>query len=257
MDKSFVSDQYKKTESDIIYKLKIKDKEIYIFILIEFQSTVERFMALRILNYITNFYMDYVQSNKGVKKLPAIFPILLYNGDATWKAPVRLTDLIEDNKRLGKFAINFEYFKIAENEYSKEDLLKIKNIVSTLFLAESYYDIELLKEQFLTIFDKESDKEAISLFLNWFKQLSEHGKIEKVDYKSLEKIYTNNEEVRAMLITALEKERKQLIQKGKIEEKHEVAKKMLMEGFEIVFITRITGLSEQEIQQLSSERRSL
>ena len=28
VDKSFVSDQYKKTESDIIYKLKIKNKEI-------------------------------------------------------------------------------------------------------------------------------------------------------------------------------------------------------------------------------------
>ena len=45
---------------------------------------------------------------------------------------MRLADLIEDNERLGKFAINFEYFKIAENECSKRDLLKIKNIVSTL-----------------------------------------------------------------------------------------------------------------------------
>jgi predicted transposase YdaD len=42
---------------------------------------------------------------------------------------------------------------------------------------------------------------------------------------------------------------------GKIEKKREIAKKMLMEGLEIVFIARITGLSEQEIQQLSSERR--
>ena len=73
VDKSFVSDQYKKTESDIIYRLKIKDKEIYIFILIEFQSTVERFMVLRILNYITNFYMDYLQSSKGVKNCPLYF----------------------------------------------------------------------------------------------------------------------------------------------------------------------------------------
>jgi predicted transposase/invertase (TIGR01784 family) len=83
--------------------------------------------------------------------------------------------------------------------------------------------------------------------LNWFKQLSEHCKIEKIDYKSLEKIYTKNEEVRAMLIKALEKERKQLVRKGKIEEKREIAKKMLMEGLEIVFITKITGLTETEI----------
>ena len=55
-----------------------------------------------------------------------------------------------------------------------------------------------------------------------------------------------------MLIKALEKERKQLVRKGKIEEKCEIARKMLMEGLEIVFISKITGLSEKEIQQLSN-----
>lgn len=60
VDKSFISDHYKETGSDIIYKLKLKEKEVYIFILIEFQSKVERFMALRVLNYITNFYTDYL-----------------------------------------------------------------------------------------------------------------------------------------------------------------------------------------------------
>ena len=78
----------------------------------------------------------------------------------------------ENNEILGKFAIYFKYFKIAENEFTKETLLKVKNIVSTLFLAESYYDIELLKKEFLELFRKEEDKEAVSLFLNWFKQLS-------------------------------------------------------------------------------------
>lgn len=45
--------------------------------------------------------------------------------------------------------------------------------------------------------------------------------------------------------------------KGKIEGKHEIAKRMLAEGLQIVFIARITGLSEQEIQQLGAKRRSL
>ena len=109
VDKFFISEHYKETESDIIYKLRLKDKEIYIFILIEFQSTVERFTALRMLNYITNFYMDYLESNKKAKKLPAIFPILLYKGEETWTAPTNISDLIEAGDRLGSFALNFEY----------------------------------------------------------------------------------------------------------------------------------------------------
>ena len=80
IDKSFISQHYKETESDLLYKVGLKAREIYIYILIEFQSTVDDFMALRVLNYITNFYMDYLTSNKGVKKLPAVFPIVLYRG---------------------------------------------------------------------------------------------------------------------------------------------------------------------------------
>jgi len=186
LDKSFVSKHYIETESDIIYRIKLKDKDVYIFILMEFQSTVNRFMALRILNYITNFYMDYIESNKKIKTLPPVFPILLYNGDRKWTAPTNISDLIDNNELLEKFSLDFSYFKIAENEFKKDELLKVRNIVSTLFLAESYYDIELLKEEFLAIFKMEEDRQAVSLFLNWFKQLSEHQKIEQSDYQNLE-----------------------------------------------------------------------
>ena len=143
LEKSFVSQHYLETESDIIYEIKLRDKDVYIFILVEFQSSVDRFMALRILNYITNFYMDYVESNKGIRKLtlPPVFPILLYNGDKRWTAPTNLSELIENNDLLGKFSLDFSYFKISEIEYKKDDLLKIRNIVSTLFLAESHYSI--------------------------------------------------------------------------------------------------------------------
>ncbi|MCI0493642.1 Rpn family recombination-promoting nuclease/putative transposase [candidate division KSB1 bacterium] len=274
VDKTFISYHYVETESDIIYKIKWLGKEAYIFILIEFQSRVERFMALRILNYLTSFYMDYLASNHGVKMLPAIFPIVLYNGEGKWTAPVRLAELIEDHHRLGRFAIDFEYFKIAENEFSRDELLQIRNIVSTLFLAEANYDIDVLKEEFLTLFDKESDKQAVSLFLNWLLQLSEHGRIEKIDYKSLERIYKNKEEVKEMLISALEKQRQETYKKGLIDgmeqgiekgiekgiakglkqgiekEKIAVARKMLFQGLEIPFIVQMTGLSEEEVSKL-------
>ena len=172
LDKSFISKHYQETESDLIYKIRLKDRTIYIYILIEFQSTVDKFMALRVLNYITNFYMDYLASNKSVEKLPAVFPIVLYNGDLRWTAPENIKALIEDFPPLGPFALDFQYFKIAENEYSQERLLRIRNIVSTLFLAESHYDINLLETELLNLFDSETDKGAVSLFLNWFKPLS-------------------------------------------------------------------------------------
>ena len=83
--------------------------------------------------------------------------------------------LIEQTPPLGRFALDFEYFLIAENQYSREALLKIRNIVSTLFLTESYYDVEVLEVELTNLFSSEGDREAVSLLLNWFKQLSAHG----------------------------------------------------------------------------------
>ena len=270
LDKSFISEHYKETESDLIYKIQFHDREVYIYILIEFQSTVDPFMALRVLNYITNFYMDFLVNNSGVNKLPAVFPIVLYNGSTPWTAPVNLSGLIERNPPLGRFTLDFQYFLIAENQYSQEALLNIRNIVSTLFLAESHYDLDVLGAELLNVFSSEVDKEAVSLFLNWFRQLAFHGRIEPEDYESLESIYRTEEEVKTMLVTALERERERFFQnglregeqkgrqegllegeqKGRIEEKIETAKAMLAKGMEITLISEITNLSEAQLLRL-------
>ena len=235
-------------------------------------------MALRVLNYITNFYMDFLVNNRSVKKLPAVFPIVLYNGGAPWTAPVNLSELIEQTPPLGGFALDFQYFLIAENAYSQEALLKIRNIVSTLFLAESHYDLGVLEGELMNLFASEADRQAVSLFLNWFKQLAFHGRIESKDYQALEYIYRNEEEVKTMLVTALEQERKRIFQNGLREGEQkgkqegllegeqkgkqegllegeqkgriEMAQLMLAKGMEMPLISEITDLPEAQLLQL-------
>ncbi len=289
LDKSFISEHYKETESDLIYKIQFHDREVYIYILIEFQSTVDPFMALRVLNYITNFYMDFLVNNRNVNRLPAVFPIVLYNGEAPWTAPVNLSRLIEQHPPRGTFALDFQYFLIAENQYSQDALLTIRNIVSTLFLAESHYDLDLLEVELLNLFSVEADKQAVSLFLNWFRQLAFHGRIESGDYQSLEYIYRNEEEVKTMLVAALERERQQIFQNGLLEGKQEgllegkqegllegeqkgrvegkqegllegrieAAKAMLAKGMEMRLISEITHLPEAQLLQLKAALSSV
>ena len=210
LDKSFVADHYKETESDLIYKVKFRGQDAYLFVLLEFQSSVDRFMAVRVLSYVTSFYLDYARDNKHVRKLPPLFPIVLYNGDRRWTAPTTLSALLQEPTLLGKYAPRFQYFKVAEREYSKEELLRIRNIVSTLFLAEAYYDRELIINECVNVFRHEDDRQAVSLLLNWFRQLMEHGQVQADDYRELELVYQDVEEAKGMLITALEKERKRM-----------------------------------------------
>ena len=215
LDKSFISDHYKATESDLIYRVQFRGKTIYIYILLEFQSKVDRFMAVRVLNYITSFYLDYRANHKQVRKLPAVFPIVLYNGKRRWTAPTAMTDLLEATPDLGEYALQFKYLLLNERVYTKERLLTIRNIVSTLFLAEGHYDIQLLEEELLALYDREEDKQAVSLFLNWFRQLALYGKVSADDYAQLDYVYRTKEEVRTMLIATLDQERKKIYEQGK------------------------------------------
>ncbi|MEZ4868017.1 MAG: Rpn family recombination-promoting nuclease/putative transposase [Caldilineaceae bacterium] len=241
LDKSFIADHYKATESDLIYKVKLQEREVYIYLLLEFQSSVDRFMVVRVAYYTLAFYMDYIANTKPRDeekgdapqsdrlkgaKLPAVFPLVVYNGSDKWTAPERLADLVETEPALGDYGVHCRYFKLAENAFTREQLLAIRNIVSTLFLAEAHYDITLLLEEFVALFTHEEDKQAVSLLLNWFHQLVVHGRIQESDYAALEQEYHSIREVRAMLIEALEKEKQQIRQEGR-EEGEKTARQMI------------------------------
>ncbi|MCK5720285.1 MAG: hypothetical protein KAH84_10110, partial [Thiomargarita sp.] len=157
-------------------------------------------------------------------------------------------------------------------------LLKIKNIISTLFLAENKYDMEQLERELVELFQHEPDKQAISLFLNWFKQLAIHGRIDRNDYSALEKVYSTTQEV-SMLLTSLKQERQTLVAQGIRQERKTIyqngvtkgisqgvtqgisqgvsqtAKRMLDENIDISLITKVTQLSEQEILQLKTNAK--
>jgi len=251
LNKTFISKKHRKHESDLIYKVKLKEQTAYIVILMEFQSTVQPFMAVRVLHYMMSFYLDLINQKSKPKKLPPVFPIVLYNGKDKWTAPVEIKDLIEDYDLLGEFGVQFKYFKIAENEFSAESLLKIKKVISTIFFAEVHYDIDVLLAEITDLFKKEEDRHALSLLSNWFKHLYENERITDADFEKLSQVYYNEGEL-GMLVESIREEKRNLFKQGKTEKAQEIARSMLEEGLAIELIMKITKLSKAEIEQLKS-----
>ena len=249
IDKSFITDRFQEKESDIIYKINYRDQEIYIYLLIEFQSTVDRFMALRILRYICEFYEFLVQQK--IKKLPAVFPILLYNGDARWTAQSNIKDLI-NHVIPEQYIPDFSYYPVLENELSKDTLLKIQNTVSAIFYIENSSVEETRKniKKIVELMMTESP-EVVNLFKNWL-----HDLLGCKDHEITESL-TDLEGTREMFATALKRHDEELkriseqkgIEKGKIED----ARKMKEKGLSLQDIIEITGLAEEILVQSGVE----
>lgn len=271
IDKSFISDNYREVEADLLYKVPFKNSEqaIYFYLLTELQSKVLRFMALRVEHYLSSFYMDFVQSNPSAQMLPPVFPIVLYNGDEKWNAPTQLSDLIEAYPDLGPYRVSMEFFKIAENEYDRERLLRQSNIATTLFLAEAHYDIHLLYERMVQLFEEEEDREALKVFLNWFAQLATHGYRPTADYELVEREFKNIEEVKSMLMTAIERDREQLLKtgearglqigeargkaEGKRERDRQIVQAMSKANYPLDVIAGLLDLDVEQVQTLATE----
>jgi predicted transposase/invertase (TIGR01784 family) len=261
---SFVSRKYKKTFTDLLYKVKLRGRDLYVVILLEFKSAPALFVAVQMAGYVMDFYRHLIDSEKKLRKLPPVFPILLYNGKRRWTSPLNLADLVEGHELLGEYALHFKYFPIIEKAYDRQMLLQVGNIVSTLFLLEAHYEENLLQRVLLALYEKSQDRQAVSLFLNFVLQLYLHGRIDESDYKKLERTYQDRQEV-SMLIEAIQKEKKQLRESGKREGRKEgrkegkkegrldVARMMLRSGEPIEKIKRYTGLSDVTIRKVQQK----
>jgi putative YhgA-like transposase len=93
--KSFVSEDLRERHSDLIWRLRLRDdgdRWIYLYLLLEFQSTSDPFMAVRLLTYVGLLLEDIIRK-EGLKpgdRLPAVLPLVLHNGKSRWRAPLRL-----------------------------------------------------------------------------------------------------------------------------------------------------------------------
>ena len=257
---SFIDRNFSKKEADLIWKLPLKNgKTAYLYLLLEFQSTVDSRMPLRLLSYIINFYERNYKTAKN-EKLPVVFPLVLYNGKSPWNAAKRVEDMIDivDNS-LREYVIRQKYYVIDIGRFSAAGLRKLHhNLLGAMFMMEkarTEKDLEKVFTEIVEIFHKETDREMSTLFSDWLEAMFKRESIEvKEIKKQLEKeggkpmILETIDEIMEMR----EKRGKQL---GKKEAKLETAREMLREGLDIKFIKKITKLSEKEIKELINKSK--
>ena len=87
--------------ADLLWKIHFRGSPRHLLLPVEFQSTVDRHMAVRVLYYVAISYHGLI-SNKGRARslaprelLPPVLAVTIYNGRKAWTAPDDVFDLIE------------------------------------------------------------------------------------------------------------------------------------------------------------------
>ncbi|MFB9242753.1 Rpn family recombination-promoting nuclease/putative transposase [Massilia antarctica] len=93
---AYVSEHPSARQDDIVWRVRIGDEFLYVYILLECQSNVDRWMALRMQTYIGLLYQDLVKGHElspGLL-LPPVLPLVFYNGVPRWSASLELAGLL-------------------------------------------------------------------------------------------------------------------------------------------------------------------
>ncbi|HIK75204.1 MAG TPA: transposase [Alcanivorax sp.] len=180
MNGSYVSDDLRSRHNDAIWRVRWGQEWIYLYLLLEFQSTVDRFMPVRIMTYTGLLYQDLIrrQALDGARKLPPVLPIVLYNGEARWRAPRRVSDLVQPGPTaLARFQPDQALLLIDEGAFDMDELAPLNNLVAALFRLEHRRSLAEVPEILTSLVDWLSEPEHISLrhsFAEWLRRRLHH-----------------------------------------------------------------------------------
>jgi hypothetical protein len=147
---SYVSDGLRSRESDMLWKVRWKDRSLYVYILLEFQSKVDPFMAVRVMTYLGLLYQDLIRQKALTPsgKLPPVFLLVLYNGTRPWRAALDVAELIEPVPGgLEAYRPHLRYALLDETQVPEMELESERNVAAALFRLEKSRDLEDLRRQ--------------------------------------------------------------------------------------------------------------
>ncbi|TAK73139.1 MAG: Rpn family recombination-promoting nuclease/putative transposase [Gammaproteobacteria bacterium] len=247
--RSQIDEMRKEVIVDLLYKTTIAEREAYLYLLVEHQSTPDELMAFRMLKYSCNIIDEHLKRTKK-KTLPLIYPMVIYHGERPYSYSTDIKDLVDAPPELVEryFLQPFQLIDLAKiddkelKQYAWAGVMEfaLKHIYARDVLPHIIDIIDVL-----CYLDRSGGRSYVSLVLQYF--------LERGDIQDIETFFRLinehiSEEIGEKVMTGAER----LIEKGIEKGKLEVAKQLLAKGIEMAFVAQVTGLPVTKIQEVQT-----
>ncbi|MFT4058969.1 MAG: Rpn family recombination-promoting nuclease/putative transposase [Legionella sp.] len=248
--RSHINDVRKESAVDVLFKTIIEGHEVYIYLLLEHQSTPDQLMPFRMLKYMCNIIDQHLktQDSKSDKRIPLIYPLVIYHGKRKYPFSTNLSDLIDAPQSLVDryFLKPFQLIDLGQID---DEVLKqhawsgvMEFALKHIFARDILPWLKDIAER-LHQLDNAGGRDFIAIVLQY---LLERGELS--DKEAFFKVIDTqiSHEVGEKIMSLAE----QLREEGKNQGILEIAGKMLKEGADPAFVAKVTGLSLDRIKTL-------
>jgi hypothetical protein len=147
LNAKFHAETGERREGDMIWRIPRRGGgDTYLMLLLEFQSTPDRWMALRALVYVGLLWQHLVREKQLPPdgRLPPVLPVVVYNGDPRWAMPLALRELVglPEDTPLWRYQPQMRYHLVDEGAFSEDDLAARDTLAALLFRLEASPDPE-------------------------------------------------------------------------------------------------------------------
>ncbi len=145
----YVTDGLDERLGDVVWEVRRSEGQpVYILVLIEFQSSCDPLMPLRMIGYVVLFHQRLAKERplKNGEKLPPVLPILLYSGEEEYTPALEMLDLIAAvPPGLEACQPNMRYHLVDELRWPCSAFVGVKNALAA-FLRLEQSDPEAIRE---------------------------------------------------------------------------------------------------------------
>lgn len=277
VNESFITRDYEDREADIIYRVKLKEREVIFYCLLELQSTVDYTMPLRLLQYMLEIWKNEFK-NTGAEiresseyRLPAIIPMVLFNGAGKWTAVRNFREYQQGNEIFGKELMDFNYVLFDVKGYTEDILYEMETMIGAVFAMDQKMDekdfIRKLRKCIRLL--KKMTPDQIVEFKKWLRSIC-LPRVPEEKKEEFEGIIDRMEKEEGEAVTyAIEKMLDEIQNKsekkgeirgeikgeriGEMKAKLEIAKAALKKGADVEFVADIAKLSIDVVRKLKEE----
>lgn len=272
---SFIDDDYRDKYTDILYRVDMFNQPGYLLILTEHQSTADRYMALRLLNYLCKIWERHAKQHPKPDKqtrdkeglLPLVYPITLYHGKVSpYPYSLDILDLFA-HKGLAKSVLHnpfplVDLTNIDDNTLTKHGRAAVMEMIQKyIFQRDIMPAIKQLAQlgRFELIEALDDGKYVIKV-VNYALSKGEMPSPEKLLETIIQAIPEQEDNIMTGADMLRQQGREQGVQQGMKQGMkqgiHQVAKNMLAEGIDSSLVAKTTGISSDSIEKIINELHS-
>jgi hypothetical protein len=256
IESTFITSDYEKRESDVIYKL--ENKNVYFYILLEQQSKTDFSMPFRLLRYMVGILTSvFKNTNEEVRitkdfRLPAIVPIVLYNGEDNWTAVQTYKEYTSNYGEFGDSIIDFKYILFDLNRCNKDDILTTYKLVDFVFTMDLNHstrtsdDFKRVAQELGELQHKMTDDD-VKTFVSWVANVLLRGEVPENFEEETVSAFRKGD-VRTMTHAfdrLLEREKFSAVDELKLI----ITRNVLAKGGTVEDIVTLTELPQEEIEE--------